>query len=99
MAEINWIPIFARSVPPNQRSSCPSGSRAARSCAWRTCWNFAAPRNSARKVIRNLVGKEWLARVVGGRYILLAPEYSPENLGENNALALAAAAVDPSYIG
>jgi predicted transcriptional regulator of viral defense system len=55
--------------------------------------------NSARKVIRNLVRKGWLARVVGGRYMLLPPEYGPENLGENNILALAAAAVDPSYIG
>jgi predicted transcriptional regulator of viral defense system len=55
--------------------------------------------NSARKVIRNLVRKGWLARIVGGRYMLLPPEYGPENLGENNILALAAAAVDPSYIG
>lgn len=55
--------------------------------------------NSARKVIRNLVRKGWLARIAGGRYMLLPPEYGPENLGENNTLALAAAAVDPSYIG
>ncbi|WP_349437962.1 type IV toxin-antitoxin system AbiEi family antitoxin [Pararhizobium sp. A13] len=31
--------------------------------------------------------------------MLLPPEYGPENLGENNILAMAAAAVDPSYIG
>jgi predicted transcriptional regulator of viral defense system len=55
--------------------------------------------NTARKVIRNLVRKGWLVRIVGGRYMLLPPEYGPENLGENNILALAAAAVDPSYIG
>jgi predicted transcriptional regulator of viral defense system len=55
--------------------------------------------NSARKVIRNLLRKGWLSRVVGGRYMLLPPERGPENLGENNILALAAAAVEPSYIG
>jgi predicted transcriptional regulator of viral defense system len=55
--------------------------------------------NSARKVIRNLIRKGWLSRIVGGRYMLLPPEYGPENLGENNILALAAAAVEPSYIG
>ena len=55
--------------------------------------------NSARKVIRNLVRKGWLSRILGGRYMLLPPEHGPENLGENNILALAAAAVEPSYIG
>jgi predicted transcriptional regulator of viral defense system len=55
--------------------------------------------NSARKVIRNLVREGWLSRIVGGRYMLLPPEYGPENLGENNILALAAAAAEPSYIG
>jgi predicted transcriptional regulator of viral defense system len=54
---------------------------------------------SARKVIRNLIRKGWLSRIVGGKYMLLPPEHGPENLGENNNLALAAAAVDPSYIG
>lgn len=54
---------------------------------------------SVRKVIRNLVRKGWLSRIVGGKYMLLPPEHGPENLGENNVLALAAAAVEPSYIG
>ena len=54
---------------------------------------------SARKVIRNLLRKGWLSRIVGGRYMLLPPERGPENLGENNMFALAAAAVEPSYIG
>lgn len=54
---------------------------------------------TARKVIRNLLRKGWLSRIVGGRYMLLPPEHGPENLGENNVLALAAAAVEPSYIG
>jgi predicted transcriptional regulator of viral defense system len=54
---------------------------------------------SARKVIRNLLRKGWLSRIIGGRYMLLPPEHGPENLGENNILALAAAAVEPSYIG
>jgi len=55
--------------------------------------------NSARKVIRNLLRKGWFSRIVGGRYMLLPPEYGPDNLGENNILALAAAAIEPSYIG
>ena len=55
--------------------------------------------NSARKVIRNLLRKGWLSRIVGGKYMLLPPEHGPDNLGENNILALAAAAVEPSYIG
>jgi len=57
------------------------------------------PETSARKVIRNLVRKGWLSRIVGGKYMLLPPEHGPENLGENNVLALAAAVAEPSYIG
>jgi len=53
----------------------------------------------ARKVIYNLVRKGWLSRLVGGRYLFLPPEHGPENLGENNILALASAVVEPSYIG
>jgi hypothetical protein len=53
----------------------------------------------ARKVIRNLLRKGWLSRLVGGRYMFLPPEHGPENLGENNVLALASAVVDPSYVG
>ena len=55
--------------------------------------------STARKVIRNLIRKGWLTRLVGGRYMLLPPEYGPENLGENNPIALAAAVTEPSYIG
>jgi predicted transcriptional regulator of viral defense system len=54
---------------------------------------------TARKVIRNLIRKGWLTRLVGGRYMLLPPEHGPENIGENNPLALAAAAAEPSYVG
>ncbi|HVB82268.1 MAG TPA: type IV toxin-antitoxin system AbiEi family antitoxin [Candidatus Binataceae bacterium] len=54
---------------------------------------------TARKVIRNLLRKGWLTRLVGGRYMVLPPEHGPENLGENNPIALAAAAAEPSYIG
>jgi predicted transcriptional regulator of viral defense system len=54
---------------------------------------------TARKVIRNLIKKGWLTRLVGGRYMLLPPEHGPENLGENNPIALAAAVTEPSYIG
>ena len=54
---------------------------------------------TTRTVIRNLVRKGWLSRIVGGKYMVLPPEYGPENLGENNVLALAAGAVEPSYIG
>ena len=55
--------------------------------------------STTRKVIRNLVRKGWLSRIIGGRYMLLPSEYGPESFGENNVLALAAAAVDPSYVG
>jgi predicted transcriptional regulator of viral defense system len=55
--------------------------------------------STTRKVIHNLIRKGWLSRIVGGKYMLLPPEHGPENLGENNILALAAAAVEPSYIG
>lgn len=54
---------------------------------------------TGRKVIRNLIRKGWLSRLVGGRYMLLPPEHGPENIGENNILALASAAIEPSYIG
>jgi predicted transcriptional regulator of viral defense system len=54
---------------------------------------------TARKVIRNLIRKGWLARLIGGRYMLLPPEHGPENLGENNPIALAAAAAEPSCVG
>jgi hypothetical protein len=37
--------------------------------------------------MRNLIKKGWLARLVGGRYMLLPPEYGPENLGEHNPIA------------
>jgi predicted transcriptional regulator of viral defense system len=55
--------------------------------------------STARKVIHNLLRKGWLTRLVGGRYMFLPPEYGPENIGENNALALASATVEPSYVG
>ncbi|HWJ36287.1 MAG TPA: type IV toxin-antitoxin system AbiEi family antitoxin [Steroidobacteraceae bacterium] len=54
---------------------------------------------AANNVARQLVRKGWLTRVIRGRYVLLPPEHGPENLGENNALALAGTAVTPSYIG
>lgn len=54
---------------------------------------------TGRKVIRNLIRKGWLSRLIGGRYMLLPPEHGPENIGENNILALAAAAIEPSYVG
>lgn len=55
--------------------------------------------STARKVIHNLLRKGWLSRLVGGRYMFLPPEHGPENLGENNVLALASAIVDPAYVG
>ncbi|WP_310227384.1 type IV toxin-antitoxin system AbiEi family antitoxin [Sphingobium xenophagum] len=54
---------------------------------------------TARSVVRNLVRKGWLTRLVGGRYMVLPPSHGPENLGENNVIALASAAVEPSYVG
>lgn len=56
-------------------------------------------KGSARNVIQGLVQKGWLTRLVGGRYLFLPPERGPEKLGENNALALASAVVEPSYVG
>jgi predicted transcriptional regulator of viral defense system len=53
----------------------------------------------ARKVIYSLTRKGWLVRLGNGRYIVVPPERGPENYGENNALGLAVAALDPSYIG
>ncbi len=54
---------------------------------------------TARKVIHNLLRKGWITRLKGGRYLFLPPEYGPENLGENNPLALASAVVERSYVG
>jgi predicted transcriptional regulator of viral defense system len=54
---------------------------------------------AANNVARQLVRKGWLTRVLRGRYALLPPEHGPENLGENNAFALAGTVVSPSYIG
>jgi predicted transcriptional regulator of viral defense system len=54
---------------------------------------------TGRKVTRNLLRKGWLTRLVGGRYLFLPPEHGPENLGENNALALASAVIELSYVG
>lgn len=65
----------------------------------RDALGIATSEGAARKVIRNLVRKGWLSRIIGGKYMLLPPEHGPENLGENNSLALAAAAVSPSYVG
>lgn len=56
-------------------------------------------KGSARNVIQGLLKKGWLTRLVGGRYLFLPPDRGPENLGENNALALASAVVEQSYVG
>lgn len=55
--------------------------------------------NTARKVIHNLKRKGWLSPLKRGRYLFLPPEYGPENLGENNPLAMASAILDSSYVG
>jgi predicted transcriptional regulator of viral defense system len=54
---------------------------------------------TGRTVIRNLLRKGWLARLRGGRYMLLPPERGAENIGENNPLATASAIVQDSYVG
>lgn len=61
--------------------------------------NILGSESKARKVIRNLVKKGWLSRLLPGRYMFLPPEHGPENLGENNVLALASAVIKPSYVG
>lgn len=55
--------------------------------------------STARKVIHNLKRKGWLSPLKRGRYLFLPPEYGPENLGENNPLAIASAIVESSYVG
>jgi predicted transcriptional regulator of viral defense system len=54
---------------------------------------------TGRKVVRNLIRKGWLARLKGGRYMLLPPERGVESVGENNPLAVAAAVIEESYVG
>ncbi|HEV7659868.1 MAG TPA: type IV toxin-antitoxin system AbiEi family antitoxin [Allosphingosinicella sp.] len=54
---------------------------------------------TGRNVIQTLLRKAWLTRLKPGRYLLLPPEHGPEQLGENNALALAASVIEPSYVG
>jgi predicted transcriptional regulator of viral defense system len=54
---------------------------------------------TGRNVIQTLLRKGWLTRLKPGRYLLLPPEHGPEALGENNALALASAVIEPSYVG
>jgi predicted transcriptional regulator of viral defense system len=60
---------------------------------------LAGPGSATRNVVQQLIRKGWLSRVRRGRYILLPAEHGPDNLGENNVLALATAAVTPSYAG
>jgi predicted transcriptional regulator of viral defense system len=60
---------------------------------------LAGSGSATRNVVQQLIRKGWLSRVRRGRYILLPPEHGPDNLGENNVLALATAAVTPSYAG
>jgi predicted transcriptional regulator of viral defense system len=60
---------------------------------------LAGPGTATRNVVQQLIRKGWLSRVRRGRYVLLPPEYGPDNLGESNVLALATAAATPSYVG
>lgn len=60
---------------------------------------LAGPGSATRNVVQQLIRKGWLSRVRRGRYVLLPPEHGPDNLGENNVLALATAAATPSYAG
>lgn len=52
----------------------------------------------ARTVIHSLLRKGWFLRLTSGRYLFLPPERGPENLGENNALAIASAVTTPCYV-
>lgn len=60
---------------------------------------LAGPGSATRNVVQQLIRKGWLSRVRRGRYVLLPPEHGPDNLGENNVLALATAAAASSYVG
>lgn len=55
--------------------------------------------SSARRVINTLLRKGWFMRLTPGHYLFIPPERGPENLGENNALAVASAVVSPTYVG
>ena len=85
----------------NLRTLGPNEAKVALSLRERECTTVCAPEiiellgneQTARKVIRNLIRKGWLTRLVAGRYLFLPPERGPENLGENNALAIASAVV------
>jgi predicted transcriptional regulator of viral defense system len=55
--------------------------------------------SKARRALRALIDKGWLARVIGGKYLFLPPERGPEKMSESNPFALAAAVIEPSYIG
>ncbi len=53
----------------------------------------------ARKVLHALVNKGWLVKLGAGKYALVPADRGPENIGENNALAMASMAVESSYVG
>src|SRR5665213_2348195 len=53
----------------------------------------------ARKTLHALVCKGWLVKLGAGKYVLVPADRGPENIGENNALAMASAAENPSYVG
>ena len=89
-----------RTLGPNEAKTVLSFREQKRSVVHATdVIELLGQESTARKVIRNLLRKGWLTRLVAGRYLFLPPEHGPENLGENNALALASAVVEPSYVG
>jgi len=76
-----------------------SSSRSASKAATADIIGLLGSKQTTHKVIRNLVRKGWLARLIGGRYMLLPPERGAENIGENNPLAIASAVVEKSFVG
>jgi len=96
----NDIENNLRTLGPNETKVALSFREQSRVVVTRTdVISLLESKDTARKVIHNLLRKGWLTRLKGGRYLFLPPEYGPENLGENNPLALASAVVEPSYVG
>lgn len=53
----------------------------------------------ARGVLRRLHDRGWLQRAVGGRYVLLPPEWGAEKVEDFDVYVLASATVETGYVG
>jgi predicted transcriptional regulator of viral defense system len=53
----------------------------------------------ARGVLRRLHDRGWLQRAIGGRYVLLPPEWGAEKVEDFDVYVLASATVETGYVG